>query len=379
MRLRWAVPRAALVVFSASATILLLEALLRWSPFLLPYGLYFAVRFSSDLGLAVHAAPPVYNRLRWNRRAVNRDGFLDVEHAQHKTAGVRRVGFFGDSYVEAVQVRLEDTFFRRLPTQIAGQEVEALAFGISGWGTLHSLIAYRVMAPRYELDDVVYLFVMNDPGDNYYKVKHWGEVAAALDGAGFSVRKQRSKSATDRACRLFTGQLMLARIVCVRVKMRQVTAAQRHQAERGVPKPVDQNDYPSSWPPELLAETELLARRILLQFRDEVAHDGRSFAVLYVPRGDRELEGKLSPEDNWFPWLSRTCAELGIPLWDPRELLSRQHAAGRVIYDDHWSPAGHELIASFLAEQLRRTWTERGLLPNGGATKPAFRNRILLP
>lgn len=354
-RLRSALARATLVVCSLAATALLLEAGLRRFPILWPHGTYDVPRFSADLGLMVHGAPAIYNRVRWNRRAVNRDGFLDVEHGRQKPAGVRRVGFFGDSYVEALQVPLEDTFFRRLQTQISGQQMEVLAFGISGWGTLHSLMAYRVMAPRYDLDDVVYVFVTNDPGDNHSKVKRWADVSAEIDpdGPGFLIRNRREDSTIDRVCRSYGAESMVARSVCGWWKMR--SAAQRDEANRAQPGSVDQNDRRTHWPPELLAETEILARRILQQFRDEVARDGRGFAVLYVPRGNEELEGTLEPADSWVPWLSRTCAELGIPLWNPTALLRREHAAGKVIYDDHWSPAGHERIASFVAEQLRRT------------------------
>ncbi|HSD11771.1 MAG TPA: hypothetical protein VLF14_12330 [Candidatus Binatia bacterium] len=108
-----------------------------------------------------------------------------------------------------------------------------------------------------------------------------------------------------------------------------------------------------------MEEARLLTRRILGQFRDEVVGDGRRFSVLYVPRGNEELAGKVPPEDVWLPWLSRTCAELGIELLDPSALLARQHGTGTKVYDDHWSPAGHELIASFVAEHLADTFARR--------------------
>ena len=55
---------------------------------------------------------------------------------------------------------------RRLPALLAPRAVETLGFGLSGWGTLQALRAFEVMAPRYDVDLAVYVFVENDPGDN---------------------------------------------------------------------------------------------------------------------------------------------------------------------------------------------------------------------
>jgi hypothetical protein len=72
--------------------------------------------------------------------------------------------------------------------------------------------------------------------------------------------------------------------------------------------------------------------------------------VLSVPVGDRDLDGRLSPAESWFPWLATTCAELGIRLLDPRDRLHAQRAAGTGMYEDHWTPAAHRLSASFVAD-----------------------------
>lgn len=363
MRLREVLGRAGLVAGSLLAVLLLLEALLRTIPALWPPGSYGVARFSPDLSLTVHGGPIIYNWVRWNRRVPNRDGFLDVNHVEEKPFGATRVGFFGDSHVEAVQVRLEDTFFRRLPTEISGHPVEAFGFGISGWGTLHSLMAYRVMGPRYDLDYVTYLFYGNDPGDHYSKIQRRRRPAAELadSGIGYLVKQPEQFPPTlAQRTRLFVDRsLMLARVLRVQralLRMKRDTAS--NQGDSATAQVPDQNDWPSTWPPAMLEEAKLLTRRILMQFRDEVVRDGRHFMVLYVPHGNEELRGELSPGQSWFPWLSQTCAELGIRLLDPREPLRHQNRAGTASYDDHWSPAGHAVIASFLAQQLAARFAE---------------------
>ena len=308
----------------------------------------------------VHSAPTIYNGRSWTRRTPNRDGFLDVDHAREKPAGVTRIGFFGDSYVEALQVRLEDTFFRRLPSQISGKTIEAFGFGISGWGTLHSLMAYRVMGPRYALDDVVYLFELNDPGDHHYQVRSVPRPLAGLseDGTDFILRipAEGGGSRSLRIRRFLERRLLLARLIRVQLGRLHTNWEGRPAEVAGrVPRVPNQNDPPSTWPPALLEDARRLTRLILKRFRDEVVGDGRRFAVLYVPRAAQELDGTLPPADSWFPWLSQTCAELGIRLLDPSALLSTQQAAGTTIYADHWTSAGHELIAAFLTRALADT------------------------
>ena len=68
------------------------------------------------------------------------------------------------------------------------------------------------------------------------------------------------------------------------------------------------------------------------------------------------LTGKTSPEQTWCPWLGETCAELGIPLVDPGDQLLARLESGDHVYDDHWTTAGHEIVASvpkdFLATHL---------------------------
>ncbi len=108
------------------------------------------------------------------RRRVNAFGFADVEHDSLKAPGTMRVAFFGDSYTEARQVPLADTFFRliekdlnALPATTRGgaEHVEVLAFGVPGRGALQSYIECRRAMRPLGLDMVVYVFCENDPAD----------------------------------------------------------------------------------------------------------------------------------------------------------------------------------------------------------------------
>jgi hypothetical protein len=353
---------------SLASTLLLAEGLLRAFPGrLLPAGNYGAGRFDPALGLSVAASPSYYNKVRFVYKVPNPSGFMDVAHEVAKPTGVVRVGFFGDSYVEAHQVELQRTFFRKLPDRIAGTPIEPLAFGVSGWGTLHALIAFEREGSRYDLDRVVYLFVENDLADNCYSTSGRRGVsplpyAEPSDAPpGYSLRWSRPPGeepawlplvkAVQRHSLLFQlshARLRLLRDRGVRARAR---AEDVQMSGRGHPV-MEPATVLSAWPPELRAEVEGVGRALLADWKARAEARGIAFAVLYVPRGEDQLRGELPEHETWLPWLRRTCAELGIALIDPFDALRSRLERGDPVYDDHWSAAGHEVIAGLLAGDL---------------------------
>jgi hypothetical protein len=368
-RLAWAAGPA-LAVLSLGFALLLAEGLLRAFPErLLPQGTYGSGRFDTELGLSVAASPVYYQNVRFVRKQPNPSGFMDVAHELEKPPGTVRVGFFGDSYVESNQVALEQAFFRRLPERIEGRSVEPLAFGVSGWGTLHAFLAFQREAPRYGLDRAVYLFVENDPADNCYVLSgHRGVTALPYAESseappGYSLRWSRrpgdepgwlpAAKSLQRRSLLF--QLTLARYRLLRdrgVRMR-ARSEDVQMTGRGNPK-ADPAALPAAWPPALRTEAERLGRAILADWKARADAEGIALEILYVPRGDEQLRGKLAEADTWLPWLRREAADLGIPLLDPSRALQGRLERGDPVYDDHWSPAGHEVVAALLAEDLGR-------------------------
>src|SRR5258708_964886 len=80
---------------------------------------------------------------------VSSAGLRDVEHPIPKPAGRLRIAVLGDSCAEALQVPVGQTFWklleRRLPgcPAVAGRAVEALDFGVAGYGTAQELLTLR--------------------------------------------------------------------------------------------------------------------------------------------------------------------------------------------------------------------------------------------
>jgi hypothetical protein len=95
---------------------------------------------------------------------INSRGLRDREHALPKPPDVYRIAVLGDSYAEALQVQLEETFWWLLAQRLEGcgfqpgKRIEAVNFGVSGYGTAQQLLTLRHRAWDYAPDLVLLAF-----------------------------------------------------------------------------------------------------------------------------------------------------------------------------------------------------------------------------
>jgi lysophospholipase L1-like esterase len=96
---------------------------------------------------------------------INSQGLRDREHSIAKPPGTFRVAVLGNSYTEAFQVSLEQTYWAVLERElgrcgVAGtRKVEVINFGVSGYGTAQELITLRTQVWQYEPDVVLLAFL----------------------------------------------------------------------------------------------------------------------------------------------------------------------------------------------------------------------------
>lgn len=110
-------------------------------------------------------------------------GFRDLDHRLTKPAGSLRIAVLGDSFTEAVQVALQQTWWRRMAAQLnsagcpgiapgtapgdAPRSTEVLSFAVSGYSTAQALLAWRAHARQFSPDVVILaLFIGNDLNEN---------------------------------------------------------------------------------------------------------------------------------------------------------------------------------------------------------------------
>src|SRR5205085_3476932 len=90
----------------------------------------------------------------FERRAfsrINAEGLRDREYSWTRAPGVTRILLLGDSFVEGMQVPLEQTFAKRLEAKLAddGRRVEVVNGGFSGFGTDNELLFFAVDGRRF--------------------------------------------------------------------------------------------------------------------------------------------------------------------------------------------------------------------------------------
>ena len=119
-----------------------------------------------------------YQREGRNYVSINSAGLRDREHAIAKPPDTVRIALLGDSYCEALQVPLEQTFWWQLQEklescpQFAGKHVEIINFGVSGYGAGQQLITLQQKVWQYSPDIVMLLMTTNnDVSDNMRVLK----------------------------------------------------------------------------------------------------------------------------------------------------------------------------------------------------------------
>ena len=143
--------------------------------------------------------------------------------------------------------------------------------------------------------------------------------------------------------------------------------------------------WPGARPMEIWTRDQLDAAAAtegeLARFAEDVASDGGRLVIVYVPNPyqlgpdectvgrylDRLDAGVTLPEDSGVQaWLRATAAKHGIEFLDPTGAMRRRDAGGPAnasppLYlraDCHWSPAGHQFMADWLAD-----WYLSGRVP----------------
>jgi len=102
---------------------------------------------------------------------INARSLRDRELGYDNPDSAFRVLSLADSFGEALQVNLEQTYHKQLETRLArslGQPVEVINAGVGGWGTDQEAIFYLAEGFRYQPDLVLLaFFVRNDAVNNY--------------------------------------------------------------------------------------------------------------------------------------------------------------------------------------------------------------------
>ncbi len=138
------------------------------------------------------------------RVTTNSWGFHSKEYTIAKSSNTFRIVVLGDSFVEAAQVPLEQTFFAELEaklnqTALGGKHYEVIPVAKSGHGTLANLLFAREYALRLQPDVLIDSFITNDLTDDLADQQN---LHAQPAGAGYDAASLRVDTLPDASRRL---------------------------------------------------------------------------------------------------------------------------------------------------------------------------------
>jgi hypothetical protein len=318
----------------------------------------------------------------------NAQGFRDRERSVARPPGGYRILVLGDSFVEALQVPLDEAFPAvledRLRRRPGGNRTEVLAMGQSGFGTASELMRYLDFGAAYDPDVVLLAFYAgNDVRDNSVVLngdapEFFFTLAAdgtlVLDRSRIEAR-ERARAASGVFDRLEDwsqlADLVSDRLTLLRLTRRAGLRAAAAGAS-GLP-PAPAHDDASVYAEDAGApwrDAWSVSEAILGRLADETAARGSRLAVVSIGTAEQVEEDlgrnvlAASPGrdlDRPDRRLAAMTAKRGVPclLLAPGLRAAEAAGAGRLYgfgarRGGHWNAAGHraaaELIERFLEE-----------------------------
>ena len=324
---------------------------------------------------------------------INSHGFRDRERRIPNENRSYRIAILGDSFVEARQVELEDTFCaiaeKKLNQRVAGdaRRIEVLNFGVLGYSTAQELLTFRDSVVAYRPDIVILaICIGNDLKENVRKMdrESWRRPYFELQGdqlvldSSFRNSQQFQLRQTRFVQSWYTlrSHLRIAQLVSkVRNtwftrkladhEPRDFSYLLRRNLDKVLQKPQN-DDWEDAW---------LLTQAIIQQTKSETREMGAQFGVIQVSMGiqvtpdvalRQEFIEKIGAHDLNYPnrRLSTLATTLGIAeldLANELKMLSAQrnehyHGFDDLRVDGHWNIKGHQVIGELVANWIEKVF-----------------------
>jgi hypothetical protein len=342
-----------------------------------------------------------YQREGRNYVSINSAGLRDREHTIAKPPDTVRIALLGDSYCEALQVPLEQTFWWQLQQKLescpefAGKHVEIINFGVSGYGAGQQLITLQQKVWQYSPDIVMLLMTTgNDVSDNMRGLKKTDEIPYFFYRGDQLVADEsfRNSSAFRWHSSWLNGvgvwfrdhmrtiQLVYEIHLLIKTKRDERRA---RQAAAPQPAPAAQTAKPAA--PAITVENMIyleprdavwieawrVTEGLLKEINREVKERGVKFVLVvgsntiqvHPDRAVRErFKAYVGVDDLFYP--NRRLAQLAnreeiefLDLAAPMEKFADEtkvflHGFGKEIGNGHWNANGHREAADLIARKM---------------------------
>jgi lysophospholipase L1-like esterase len=304
-----------------------------------------------------------------NHVLINSKGLFDREYEYEKPTGTFRILLLGDSFAEGIHVPLERTHQELLEARLdaAGglARCEVVNGGVSSYGTDQELLFYETEGRRYDPDLVLLLFNRNDPQNNLeHKLFELNEGKLHPIPPGPLAAAQPYVDGARGILYDYSHAYRYALLVFLKLTADEDLLR---------PQPLYVKNLDSQ-----MEEGWELSEAILMRLANEVAADGRKFAIVYATERlqvrDEEWQTEMAKSgvtaEGWDrnapnKRLKPIAASLGVPYLDPTPAFRAEYEKSNeplhFQYDIHWNEKGHALMA----ELLYRFLVDEHLLDNG--------------
>jgi hypothetical protein len=329
---------------------------------------------------------------------INSKGLRDREYPYEKPPGVFRILVLGDSFADALEVPLEDSFHEVLESLLSERldtPVEVINGGVWGYGNDLELLFYRLEGYKYQPDLVLLAFQStSDVLENHQEMEaqYMGQVykpffvlkdgELTLTDWPFPVERMEPpppqgpveyvKAWLVAHSRFYhvAGRLIKERLGSLAGVLRYIGVMDPDQGDTvagGIP--IETYLYAVEYPPEW-EEAWTVTKAIIAQLNREVAANGGRLAVLLLPDRNQVEGNYLAQRMQEYPAMQERQWDLDKPNRIMREFLAqeeipvlemldefrtRAEETGCPLYypkDGHWNVEGHHLAGELLAEML---------------------------
>jgi lysophospholipase L1-like esterase len=324
---------------------------------------------------------------------INSEGFRDSEWPVEKSAGEFRIAVLGDSYVESLQVPIEERFTELLAENLAhkkafaGQTVRVMNFGMAGYGTGQELLLLRDRVAKYHPDLVVLGFLTaNDLSDNCRALRdHNRRPFFVLNNGKLTLDDSFSRRSSwkDQIIHAIADD---SRIVQIAYEARRSLRSLRG---RNASAPAAKPNAVPEWglddliylPPATPAWHEAwdITERLLLAIDEETREMGATLLVVTLTNPDQmhpdpatraAYMTHVGAKDLSYPddRVERFCDEHGIAVEKLVPAMVAYAQAKNVFLHGfentkmgrgHWNQAGHRLVAELMAKKITELRTQR--------------------
>ncbi len=306
----------------------------------------------------------------------NRLGFRDVEHTLEKPAGTRRIVILGDSFSEALQVNLDQTYWRQLAkllSEVQGQPWEVINLGVGDWGNGQALLVLREYGIAYQPDLVVsQIFPLNDICNNTLELAYLCKSQNDDYRPYFGLREGRLEQTWTQPGRQWLRSRLISfgvlELLMIKIlgEERQETVEEKHQRltqERGFRSDPLLLTYASDRrQPAVVQRAWQTTEALLAETFRICKEEGIGWVGVVAPFEARINESWLHFEqalaqfepDVDYPEkrLGRLFQELGAPVLMLKPLFEEHKEEVLPFIDGHFSPRAHTLAAEALRDLI---------------------------